>query len=269
MSFPLYWIKIHMTPVKSFEKMKAKPSTAQTAPLPSTAFDSMNSAEKDSLVTHAPAKLTSNWFKTVFVTWINPLLKLGSRRPLDILDLCAVPDCMVADPLTQKLVNSYDKKAKEAKEKVQGKETSSPSSSPTASSSFLMNAMISVFGPHFVLAGAFLLSELIYLMPIYVLTDVVEFRGSNKVPNLYAWFCDAKNFIWFGPLFMFFLQVFSTILLNTYFLTIRYLGIRVRTAVSGLIYRKSLRLSCSARQVSLNRDLIFDFSSFSVELFFW
>jgi hypothetical protein len=235
--------------------MKAKPSTAQTVPLPA----SSSVGEKSGLVAQAPAKLSSNWLKTVFVTWINPLLKLGSRRPLDILDLCVVPECMVADPVTMKLCNSYEKKVKEDQKKA------------TAAPSYLLNAMISVFGANFVLAGAFLLAELVYLMPITVLTDVVEFRRTSVVPFPYSVICDAGAFIWLGPLLMFFLQIFSTILLNTYFLAIRYLGIRVRTAVSGLIYRKSLRLSCAARQVRhlCNWRTFYSSFLFFVALFFW
>lgn len=238
--------------------MKAKPSKAQTTQLPVSSVAggelTTGNEEMNNLVAKAPAKLTANWFSTVFVTWINPLLKLGSRRPLDILDLCAVPDCMVADPLTAKLSTAYVKQVEEKGQAVKDSSTATASATSTATvPSYLLNAMISVFGVSFVLGGAFLLSELIYLTPILVLTDFVKFMEAGpaaQVPFPYSLVCDAKNFVWFGPALMFCLQVFSTILLNTYFLAIRYLGIRVRTAISGLIYRKSLRLSCAARQVS-------------------
>lgn len=216
--------------------MKAKPSMAK-----STSVGAVASNEPP-LVARAPAKLTSNWLSTVFVTWINPLLKLGSRRPLDVLDLCPVPDCFVADPLAAKISKAYEKQTAKASE------ADVKSGKPPK---FLFNALISVFGLTFIFGGLFLLSELVYLMPPMILTAFVDYMQdpARQVPSVFAWLVSSRNFIWFAPLFMFFLQITSTIYLNTYFMAIRYLGIRVRTAVSGLIYRKSLRLSCSARQV--------------------
>lgn len=209
-----------------------------------------------------PKKLTSNLFSTLLVTWINPLLQLGVKRPLDILDLAPVPESFEAAPLTENLSCAY--KAKE--EEYSGKLTSE------IKPNILLKALFSVFGTTFILEALFLIGEFTNMLPPLILKSLIESYKKKKVPefidNLSISFLKSyRNYFFTASLFIFGIQLFTIFSLNTYFMISRYMGIKIRTSVSGLVYQKSLRLTCAARQVnnisSCALFLIF------LELFIW
>ena len=213
--------------------MKAKPIIG-TSPPPGNA--------ESSGAFKVPRKLSSNIFSTIFVTWINPLLKLGSKRPLDILDLAPVPTSFEAAPLTEKLSSSF--KIQTEKYSNQLKSDNKPN--------ILLKALMSMFGTTFILEGLFLIGEFTNMLPPLILKSLIEFREKPKVPELFSRFLSEENYFMFASLLMFSIQIFTTFSLNTYFMISRYMGIKIRTSVSGLVYEKSLRLACAARQVNIH-----------------
>lgn len=194
-----------------------------------------------------PKKLTSNLFSTILVTWINPLLQLGAKRPLDILDLAPVPESFEAAPLTDNLSSAF--KAKEAEYASKAKTELKPN--------ILLKALFSVFGTTFMLEALFLIGEFTNMLPPLILKTLIESYKEKKVPafieNLDIEFLKIyRNYFITASLLMFGIQLFTIFSLNTYFMISRYMGIKVRTSISGLVYQKSLRLTCAARQVNNN-----------------
>lgn len=194
-----------------------------------------------------PKKLTTNLFSTVLVTWINPLLQLGAKRPLDILDLAPVPESFEATPLTENLSSAF--KAKEAEYAAKSKSELKPN--------ILLKALFSVFGTTFVLEALFLIGEFTNMLPPLILKTLIEsYKSENKnVPEFIdklgiSFLKSYRNFFFAASLLMFGIQLFTIFSLNTYFMISRYMGIKIRTSVSGLVYQKSLRLTCAARQVN-------------------
>lgn len=187
-----------------------------------------------------PRKLTSNIWSTLLVTWINPLLKLGSKRPLDVLDLEPVPASFEAAPLTDQLSSAF--KAESEKLSINRVEVDKMPN-------ILLRSLISVFGATFLLEALFLIGEFTNMLPPLILKSLIDFRKSNIVPSLFQGFIKPENYFMFASLLMFVIQIFTIFSLNTYFMISRYLGIKMRTSVSGLVYQKSLNLSCAARQV--------------------
>lgn len=188
-----------------------------------------------------PKKLTSNLFSTIFVTWIFPLLKLGSKRPLDILDLAPTPESFNAAPLTEELSRAFKSKCAKHADKL--KTLKKPN--------ILLKALISVFGPTFVLEGLFLIGEFTNMLPPLILKTLIDFRKKGEIPYIFRGIVGPNNYFVFASLLMFAIQIFTIFSLNTYFMISRYMGIKIRTSVSGLVYQKSMHLSCSARQVYL------------------
>ena len=198
-----------------------------------------NRNKENSTACKVPKKLTKNLFSTVFVTWINPLLKLGAKRPLDTLDLSPVPESFEAAPLTKNLSNSF----KEINEKY----SSSPEKQEKPN--ILFRSLIRMFGSTFMLEGCFLIGEFTSMLPPLILKVLIEFKKSGEMPQFFEGKIAKENFFISASLLMFFIQVFTIFSLNTYFMISRYMGIKIRTSVSGLVYQKSLNLSCAARQV--------------------
>lgn len=211
--------------------MKAKPFI-RTSPLASSAGPSNEFK--------VPRKLTNNLLSTIFVTWIHPLLKLGSKRPLDTLDLAPVPISFEAAPLTDSLSTAFKRQSEKFSDKLKGDDKPN----------ILLKALISVFGTTFLLEGLFLIGEFTNMLPPLILKTLIEFRKTGKVPEIFEGVISPKNYFMFSSLLMFSIQVITIFSLNTYFMISRYMGIKIRTSVSGLVYQKSMRLTCAARQVN-------------------
>lgn len=211
--------------------MKSKPFIGTSPPPVSNAGPSK--------VFQVPKKLTSNLFSTVFVTWITPLLKLGKRRPLDTLDLAPVPESFEAALLTENLSASFKSHVDKNSEKLNN------DNKPN----ILLRALISVFGATFVLEALFLLGEFTNMLPPLILKDLIDFFKTKEVPSYYKNIVGPENFFIFASVLIFVIQTFTIFSLNTYFLISRYMGIKIRTSISGLVYQKSMRLTCAARQV--------------------
>lgn len=218
--------------------MKAKPFIETSPPT------SSNGPSNEFKV---PRKLTNNLFSTIFVTWINPLLKLGSKRPLDTLDLAPVPTSFEAAPLTDCLSTAFKKQSEKYSHKLKNDDRPN----------ILLKALISVFGTTFLLEGLFLIGEFTNMLPPLILKTLIEFRKSGKVPEIFEGVVSPNNYFMFASILMFAIQVFTIFSLNTYFMISRYMGIKIRTSVSGLVYQKSMRLTCAARQVTENFKFIF------------
>lgn len=216
--------------------MKAKPSLSQ-AP---HAFES----EKSGSVCKAPARLTDNIWSSVFVNWLTPLLELGAKRPLDTLDLCEIPESFQAAGLTENLSQAWEKQALKPVSPVTGTRKNQ-----------LRSALFSVFGTTFMCAGLFLLAEFVNLSPPIILKSLMKFyteKNPTSSPSPFE-FVPVAHFVAFAAGLIFFLQISSIVTLNTYFMVTRYMGIKIRTALSGLIYQKSMKLSCASRQVIQRR----------------
>ena len=232
--------------------MKAKPFINNSP----TASDTESSGDF-----RVPKKLTSNLFSTIFVTWINPLLHLGAKRPLDILDLSPVPESFEAAPLTENLLSAYKAKKLEYSDKL--KDETKPK--------ILLKALFSVFGTTFILEAFFLVGEFTNMLPPLILKTLIESYKDKKVPDFVekldiSFLKSYRNYFMTASLLMFSIQLFTILSLNNYFMISRYMGIKIRTSVSGLVYQKSLRLTCAARQV--NSKNIFHFFIY-LEIFIW
>lgn len=212
--------------------MKAKSFVGESPP---------NTNQRHTGGCEVPKKLTSNLFSTIFVTWIFPLLKLGSKRPLDILDLAPAPESFDAAPLTEELSHAFKSKCTKHTDAL--KKTNKPN--------ILLKALISVFGSTFLLEGLFLIGEFTNMLPPLILKTLIDFRKKGEVPYIFSGVVAPKNYFIFASVLMFAIQVFTIFSLNTYFMISRYMGIKIRTSVSGLVYQKSMHLSCAARQVIL------------------
>jgi len=101
----------------------------------------------------------------------------------------------------------------------------------------------------------FLVGEFTNMLPPLILKTLIESYKAKKVPEFVdnvgiSFLKNYRNYFTTASLLMFAIQLFTIFSLNTYFMISRYMGIKIRTSISGLVYQKSLRLTCAARQVN-------------------
>lgn len=83
---------------------------------------------------------------------------------------------------------------------------------------------------------------------VYVL---LQFASPQILEQLIAFIEDSSEPVWHGYLYMVLLSVVALLVAmadSNYWYFMRLVGLRVRTALSAAIYRKSLRLSNVARK---------------------
>ncbi|KAI0214170.1 Multidrug resistance-associated protein 1, partial [Lamellibrachia satsuma] len=212
------------------------------------------------------------WLRMLFL-WITNMLVRGYRRDLtadDLLDLKPEDKC---DEVVTRFEHEWKKELKETKWKMVTKGTvlnevhlgnvedeerpeknfhsldSFPPKQPTSSfpapskpprPPSISRAIVRAFGGYFALGGVFKLCyDLIALILPQILNVLITFIGS-KDPS--AW----RGYAYVAALFIMSCTrtIFDQNHLHVCFVT----GMRLRTAIVGVIYRKALRLSTSARR---------------------
>ena len=126
--------------------------------------------------------------------------------------------------------------------------------------SILLKALFSVFGTTFALEALFLIGEFTNMLPPLILKTLIDSYKTQTIPDFIektdiAFLKVYRNYFVTASLLIFAIQLFTIFSLNTYFMISRYMGIKIRTSISGLVYQKSLLLTCAARQV--NNHIVF------------
>eukprot|EP01116_Phalansterium_solitarium_P010898 TRINITY_DN263_c0_g2_i2.p1 TRINITY_DN263_c0_g2~~TRINITY_DN263_c0_g2_i2.p1 ORF type:complete len:1470 (+),score=645.31 TRINITY_DN263_c0_g2_i2:96-4505(+) len=167
-----------------------------------------------------PEKNAGFYSKLVF-SWLNPLLALGFKRPLETSDLWELP----AD-LTAKNTGDRFMQAWEQERLLHGEQAS------------LVRTLRVSFGKLFLLAGVLKLAHdcLMFVQPVLlraIISFVREPSGIN-VGLSYA-------------LGMFLASLLQSICLNQYFFFTYNVGMQMRTAIITAVYAKAFKLSNKAR----------------------
>ncbi|KAG8247448.1 Canalicular multispecific organic anion transporter 1 [Homalodisca vitripennis] len=189
-----------------------------------------------------PSRLTYSWF--------TPLVKLGAKKPLEASDMFTLnhentskvivsrfdKNWVVSVEKTNRPKVSYDKRSS----KVGFYRTVRPQTS-------ILSALCKTFGP------SFLMGSLLKLFQ-----DIVVFINPQLL-NLVISFVSSDESLWKGCMYaalMFITSIVQMFLLNRYFLTMNFVGIRITTALISAIYRKSLKLSNAARKQSTLGEVV-------------
>ncbi|KAG8432958.1 hypothetical protein GDO86_017284 [Hymenochirus boettgeri] len=112
----------------------------------------------------------------------------------------------------------------------------------------LMKALYKTFGPYFFISSFF-----------KIVHDVLMFSGPKILQLLINFVGDPSAPDWHGYLYtflLFFCACLQTIILHKYFHICFVTGMRLKTAVVGLVYRKALVISNSARRTSTIGEIV-------------
>ncbi|KAK3559875.1 hypothetical protein QTP86_026191, partial [Hemibagrus guttatus] len=111
-----------------------------------------------------------------------------------------------------------------------------------------LHALIRAFGPYFLIGSAFkLLQDVIVFINPQLLRMLIQFIRNENVPS---WWGFALAFLMFGC------ALLQTLILHQHFQYCFVTGMRLRTAIIGAIYRKSLVITNEAKRSSTVGEIV-------------
>ncbi|XP_042514256.1 ABC transporter C family member 5-like [Macadamia integrifolia] len=167
------------------------------------------------------------------LSWLNPLLSVGSKRPLELKDvpLLALKDRAKAN---YKVLNSNWEKLKE-----ENPPSKQPSLAWAILKSFWKEASFNA-----VFAG---LNTLVSFVGPYLISYFVDYLGGNQTFR-------NEGYVLAGIFFA--AKLVETITTRQWYLGVDILGMHVRSALTAMVYHKGLRLSSTARQSHTSGEIV-------------
>ncbi|XP_037350168.1 ATP-binding cassette sub-family C member 3 [Talpa occidentalis] len=189
--------------------------------------------------------------------WFTKMIILGYRRPLEEKDLWSLNEEDRSQKVMQKLLEAWKKQQKQAalnKAAVASGKTVSNEvevllggRARSRQPSFL-KALLATFGSSFLICASFkLIQDLISFINPQLLSILIRFISNPNAPN------------WWGFLLaglMFVCSMTQTLILHQYYHRIFVLGLRLRTGIIGLIYRKALVITNSVKRESTVGEIV-------------
>ncbi|XP_060700646.1 ATP-binding cassette sub-family C member 3 isoform X3 [Hemiscyllium ocellatum] len=197
--------------------------------------------------------------------WFTKMAIQGYRHPLEDKDLWSLNKEDRSDVVVPKLLNEWEKqklKVKRNQEAVYTKcppaynvtdqepheaEVLFPDKGDQKKPSFLI-ALCRTFAPYFLLGSALKLCQ-----------DLLAFVNPQLLNMLISFIKNRESRTWWGysiSFLMFFSAALQTIILHQHFQYCFVTGMRLRTAIVGAIYRKSLVITNSAKRSSTIGEIV-------------
>eukprot|EP01117_Protostelium_nocturnum_P001793 TRINITY_DN1224_c0_g1_i1.p1 TRINITY_DN1224_c0_g1~~TRINITY_DN1224_c0_g1_i1.p1 ORF type:complete len:1080 (+),score=410.48 TRINITY_DN1224_c0_g1_i1:135-3242(+) len=191
--------------------------------------------ESDAPVTKKDAVENANLLSRSFFSFLNPLLKLGYKRALEMEDLFSIPRVYRADTVNKKFEEQWEHEKNQTK----------PS---------FWKVIFKSFGGRFVLGGFFKLGNDIsqFAGPI-LLGMIVSFIAENRGDGN-----DEKQ-TYHGLLYVGALSgsmILTSFFQNQYFYQCYNVGMQIRTATTSIVYKKAFDLSNKARGESTIGEMV-------------
>ncbi|KAG8507864.1 Canalicular multispecific organic anion transporter 2 [Galemys pyrenaicus] len=189
--------------------------------------------------------------------WFTKMIILGYRRPLEEKDLWSLNEEDSSQKVMQKLLEAWKKQQKQAalsraavasEKKVpnEGEVLLGGRARPREPS--FLKALLVTFGPSFLISSCFkLIQDLISFINPQLLSILIGFISKPNAPS------------WWGFLLaglMFVCSMVQTLVLHQYFHHVFVLGLKLRTGIIGLIYRKALLITSSVKRESTVGEIV-------------
>uniref|UniRef100_A0A8D2A9F3 ABC-type glutathione-S-conjugate transporter n=1 Tax=Sus scrofa TaxID=9823 RepID=A0A8D2A9F3_PIG len=190
--------------------------------------------------------------------WFTKLAILGYRRPLEDRDLWALNKEDCSQMVVQRLLEEWKKQQEQAKSgagsaRASGKRPSSEGEvllgkRPRTREPSFLRALMATF------ASSFLLS-----MCLKLIQDLLSFVNPQLLSILIRFISNPAAPTWWGFLvagLMFVCSVMQTLILHQYYHCIFVMGLRFRTGIIGVIYRKALVITNSVKRESTVGEIV-------------
>lgn len=171
-------------------------------------------------------------FSIVTLSWLNPLLSTGAKRPLELRDIPLLAPKDRAKTCYKVLNSNWEKLKYENPNKQ-------PSLTIAIWRSFWKEAAVNA-----IFAGV---NTLVSYVGPYLITDFVDYLG-GKIAYKHEGYVLASVF--------FSAKLIETLTSRQWYVGVDILGMHVRSALTAMVYRKGLRLSSSARQCHTSGEIV-------------
>ncbi|NXV20153.1 MRP3 protein, partial [Cepphus grylle] len=211
-------------------------------------------------------ELTSGFLSRLTFWWFTSMAILGYKRPLEDKDLWSLNEDDTSKIIVQQLSKEWDKEKAECKQKEdvtymkksnhvlnhvgdgpEEAEVLIRDKKRNRKPSFL-KALLRTFGPYFLIGSFFkLIQDLLSFVNPQLLSVLIGFTKNKDAPTWWGFLIAALMFI---------CAVLQTLILHQHFQYCFVTGMRLRTGITGVIYRKSLVITNSAKRSSTVGEIV-------------
>ncbi|KFO11952.1 Canalicular multispecific organic anion transporter 2, partial [Balearica regulorum gibbericeps] len=211
-------------------------------------------------------ELTSGFLSRLTFWWFTSMAILGYKRPLEDKDLWSLNEDDTSKIIVQQLSKEWDKEKAECKQKEdvtymkksnhvlnhvgdgpEEAEVLIRDKKHNRKPSFL-KALLRTFGPYFLIGSFFkLIQDLLSFVNPQLLSVLIGFIKNKDAPAWWGFLIAALMFI---------CAVLQTLMLHQHFQYCFVTGMRLRTGITGVIYRKSLVITNSAKRSSTVGEIV-------------
>uniref|UniRef100_A0A8C9G230 ABC-type glutathione-S-conjugate transporter n=1 Tax=Pavo cristatus TaxID=9049 RepID=A0A8C9G230_PAVCR len=185
-------------------------------------------------------ELTSGFLSRLTFWWFTSFAILGYKKPLEEKDLWSLNEDDISKNIVQKLSREWDKEKAESEVLIRDKRHSRKPS--------FLKALMRTFGPYFLIGSFFkLIQDLLSFVNPQLLSVLISFIKNKDAPAWWGFLIAAL---------MFTCAVLQTLMLHQHFQYCFVTGMRLRTGITGVIYRKSLVITNSAKRSSTVGEIV-------------
>ncbi|XP_075686275.1 multidrug resistance-associated protein 1-like isoform X2 [Rhinoderma darwinii] len=212
---------------------------------------------------------SASFLSKITFWWISSMMIQGYKRPLETKDLWSLNKEDTSTEVVPVLARNWEKEYLKTKKQPlkmmysPKKPTKQPEpedetreevealivkpSTKDAESS-LFKALYKTFGPYFFMSSFFkIVHDILMFSGPGILKLLIKFVGDKNAPNWQGYLYTALLFI---------CACLQTLLLHKYFHICFVTGMRLKTAIIGLVYRKALVISNAARRTSTIGEIV-------------
>uniref|UniRef100_A0A8B9CRU4 Multidrug resistance-associated protein 1 n=1 Tax=Anser brachyrhynchus TaxID=132585 RepID=A0A8B9CRU4_9AVES len=198
-------------------------------------------------------EFSASFLSRITFWWITGLMIQGYRRPLEAKDLWSLNKEDTSEEIVQPLNMLYSSKKQQKSSDSNGDVTEEaealiikPSQKNYEAS--LFKVLYKTFGPYFLMSFLFKAAhDLLMFAGPEILKLLINFVNDKHAP-------DWQGYFYTGLLFV--CACLQTLILHQYFHICFVTGMRLKTAIVGVIYRKALVITNSARKTSTVGEIV-------------
>ncbi|NWZ27832.1 MRP3 protein, partial [Asarcornis scutulata] len=204
-------------------------------------------------------ELTSGFLSRLTFWWFTSMAILGYKRPLEDKDLWSLNEEDTSKSIVQQLSKEWDKEKAECKQKKSNHVLNHVGDGPDEAEVLIrdkkhnrkpsfLKALLRTFGPYFLIGSFFkLIQDLLSFVNPQLLSVLISFIKNKDAPAWWGFLIAAL---------MFTCAVLQTLILHQHFQYCFVTGLRLRTGITGVIYRKSLVITNSAKRSSTVGEIV-------------